>query len=59
MKLRLAALLALTLLGACRHKGDLVEESGGGVYAVRSTCPIAGVPAGTCPNVPMTSGWPA
>src|SRR5690348_2695033 len=45
MKLRLAALLALTLLGACRHKGDIVEE--GGVYAVRSACPIPGIPAGT------------
>ena len=44
MKLRLAALLALTLLGACRHRGDVVE---GGIYAVRSACPIAGVPAGT------------
>ena len=44
MKLRLAAVLALTLLGACRHRGDVVE---GGIYAVRSACPIAGVPAGT------------
>ena len=44
MKLRLAALLALTLLGACRSRGDIME---GGVYSVRSTCPIAGVPAGT------------
>lgn len=47
MKLRLAALLALTLLAGCRHRGDLVENSGGGVYAVRSACPIPGVPAGT------------
>lgn len=45
MKLRLAALLALTLLSACRHRGDIVEE--GGVYAVRSACPIPGIPAGT------------
>ena len=44
MKLRLAAVLALTLLSACRHRGDVVE---GGIYAVRSACPIAGVPAGT------------
>ena len=44
MKLRIAALLALTLLGACRSRGDIME---GGVYSVRSTCPIAGVPAGT------------
>jgi hypothetical protein len=44
MKLRLAALLALTLLSACARKGTIME---GGVYAVRSACPIAGVPAGT------------
>lgn len=47
MKLRLAALLALTLLSACRHSGDLTDENGGGVYAVRSTCPIPGIPTGT------------
>ena len=45
MKLRLAALLALTMLGACVHRGDVIE--GQGIYAVRSSCPIAGVPAGT------------
>ena len=47
MKLRLAALLAVTLLSACRHAGDVTAENGGGVYAVRSACPIPGVPAGT------------
>ena len=47
MKFRLATLLALTLLSACRKPGDVTTESGGGVYAVRSACPIAGVPAGT------------
>ena len=47
MKLRLAALLDLKLLSACRRPVDLTAESGGGVYAVRSVCPIAGVPAGT------------
>lgn len=47
MKLRLAALAAVTLLSACRHAGDITAENGGGVYAVRSACPIAGVPAGT------------
>ena len=47
MKLRLAALLAVTLLSACRHAGDVTAENGGGVYAVRSACPIAGIPAGT------------
>jgi hypothetical protein len=44
VKLRIAALIALTLLGACRTRGDIVD---GGVYAVRSSCPVAGVPAGT------------
>jgi hypothetical protein len=47
VKLRLAALLSVSLLGACRHAGDLTAENGGGVYAVRSDCPIAGVPAAT------------
>ena len=47
MKLRLAALATLTLLGACRHAGDITSENGGGVYAVRSSCPIAGIPTGT------------
>jgi hypothetical protein len=37
----------MTLLSACRHAGQLTEENGGGIYAVRSACPIAGVPAGT------------
>jgi hypothetical protein len=47
VKFRLSALLALTLLGACRHAGDITSDNGGGVYAVRSACPIAGIPAGT------------
>ncbi len=47
MKLRLAALCAVILLSACRHVGDVTSENGGGVYAVRSDCPIAGIPAGT------------
>ena len=47
MKLRTIALLALTLLAGCRHTGDLTTENGGGIYAVRSTCPIAGIPTGT------------
>ena len=47
MKLRLVAISAVILLSACRHAGDLTSENGGGVYAVRSDCPIAGVPAGT------------
>ncbi|MFL5006471.1 MAG: hypothetical protein ACJ8DK_14120 [Microvirga sp.] len=44
MKLRLAALLALTMLSACVKRGEVFET---GVYAVRSACPIAGIPAGT------------
>jgi hypothetical protein len=47
VKLRLAALVALTLLSGCRHTGEITNENGGGVYAVRSDCPIAGIPAGT------------
>ena len=47
MKLRLVALIALTMLSACRHSGDVTDENGGGVYAVRSTCPIPGIPTGT------------
>jgi hypothetical protein len=47
VKLRHAAFAALTLLGACRHAGDITSENGGGVYAIRSDCPIAGIPAGT------------
>ena len=47
MKFRIAALLAVSVLGGCRTPGDLTDENGGGVFAVRSPCPIAGVPAGT------------
>ncbi|MGN6057857.1 MAG: hypothetical protein ACTHOI_04660 [Sphingomicrobium sp.] len=47
VKLRLAALAAVILLSACRHTGDITSDNGGGVYAVRSACPIPGVPTGT------------
>jgi hypothetical protein len=47
VKLRIAALAAIILLGACRSTGQLTSENGGGVYAVRSACPIPAVPAGT------------
>lgn len=47
MKLRLAALLAMTALSGCRHAGDITSDNGGGVYAVRSNCPIAGIPTAT------------
>ena len=35
----------LALLAACQREGAIVE--GGGISAVRSTCPIVAVPAGT------------
>ena len=44
VKLRLAPLLILALLSACSKQGLLVP---GGVYTVRSACPIVGIPAGT------------
>lgn len=47
MKLRLAATAAIILLAGCRHAGDVTAENGGGIYAVRSVCPLIGVPAGT------------
>jgi hypothetical protein len=48
VKLRFAALTALALLAGCRHTGDLAaEENGVGVYAVRSSCPVVGIPTGT------------
>lgn len=47
MKLRLSALLSLSLLGACRHAGDVTSENGGGIYSVRSVCPVPGIPAAT------------
>jgi len=47
VKLRTTAFLSLTLLAGCRHPGDVTSDNGGGIYAVRSTCPIAGIPTGT------------
>jgi len=47
VKLRLAVLCTAALLAGCRHSGDLTTENGGGIYSVRSTCPLIGVPAGT------------
>ena len=46
MKLRIAALIALTLLGGCRKSGDLLEDQFA-VFTVRSGCPLAGIPTGT------------
>jgi hypothetical protein len=47
VKLRHAFILVLTLLSACRHTGEVTADNGGGVYAVRSDCPITGIPTGT------------
>ena len=47
MKLRIAALVTLALLAGCRHSGDVTAENGGGIWAVRSACPLVGIPAGT------------
>ena len=47
MKLRLAAIAAVILLSACRHAGDITAENGGGIYAIRTACPIVGIPAET------------
>jgi hypothetical protein len=47
VKLRLAVLLTAALLAGCRHSGDITSENGGGIYSVRSACPLIGVPAGT------------
>jgi hypothetical protein len=48
VKLRLTALLSVMLLSACGTTGELSQDKNGvGVYAVRSACPIIGVPAGT------------
>lgn len=47
MKLRLAILVTASLLAGCRHAGDVTAENGGGIWAVRSACPLIGVPAGT------------
>jgi hypothetical protein len=45
VKLRIFALLSLTLLAGCSHRGEILDDLG--IYAVRSACPVAGIPAGT------------
>ena len=47
MKLRLAALDSPSCCSAPAAHRRARRRDAGGVYAVRSTCPIAGVPAGT------------
>ena len=44
VKLRLSALLVLTLLAGCGRKGEIED---GGVYTVRSACPQVAIPAET------------
>ena len=44
MKLRLLTLMTLTLLSACKSRGQIED---GGVFVSRSACPILGIPAGT------------
>ena len=46
MKFRILALISLALVAGCRNRGDIVDTKYG-VYAVRSACPVLGVPAGT------------
>ena len=46
MNFRNLALLSLVLLAGCRRPGDVIEEKYG-VYAIRSACPVVGIPAGT------------
>lgn len=48
MKLRLTAVpLALLLLaGGCAKSGDIALDGGVGITAVRSACPVVGVPVG-------------
>ena len=46
--LRHAAPIAVLLLAAgCAKSGDISAEGGVGITAVRSACPVVGVPAGT------------
>lgn len=45
MKLRITAVVLLTLLSACVKRGDIVE--GQGIYAIRSACPQVAIPAAT------------
>ena len=46
MKFRILALLTFVLIAGCRRPGDVIEEKYG-VYAIRSACPVVGIPAGT------------
>ena len=45
MKLRITAVVLLTLLSACVKRGDIV--AGQGIYAIRSACPQVAIPGAT------------
>ena len=45
MKAILLALPVLVLAGGCANRGEI--DASGGITAVRSACPVVGVPAGT------------
>lgn len=48
MTLRILAPLALALVaGGCAKTGDIDVSQGVGITAVRSACPVVGIPAGT------------
>lgn len=48
MSFRFTAPLALLLIaGGCAKSGDISTDGGVGISAVRSVCPVVGVPAGT------------
>ncbi|WP_085810450.1 hypothetical protein [Sphingomonas sp. TZW2008] len=42
-----APLTLVLLVGGCAKSGDISVEGGVGISAVRSACPVVGVPAGT------------
>lgn len=42
-----APLALLLIAGGCAKSGDISTEGGVGISAVRSVCPVVGVPAGT------------
>ena len=46
VKFRILALSSLVLLAGCTSRGEIADARYG-IYAVRSVCPVVGVPAGT------------
>lgn len=47
LRLAVAPIALLVVLGGCAKTGDIDLSSGVGITAVRSACPAVGVPAGT------------